>query len=158
MADLVRLKRLREVLRARKAQGEKLVMAHWYRDYTRAGLPADDMRKDDHVPHTCKTAACALGYAGLDPNFVSQGLVTDTRTGQVTLVNNDSSKPTDYGLTAGRIFFGLTPGEAEYLFMPSGNFCPAVVKLLPGADRDTFPAVIKRVSHLIRHYETGARF
>lgn len=156
MADLNRLKRLRDILRARKAQGEKLVMWHWYRDYTRAGLIADDMRKDDHVPHNCKTSACALGYAGLDPSFISQGLVTDTIAGQVHLLNGDGGIAS-WGTEAARVFFGLTPGEVEYLFMPSCGFRKAVAKLLPGADRDTFPAVIKRVSHLIKHYETFAK-
>lgn len=57
----------------------------------------------------CKTHCCILGFAGLIPEFQTEGLITGPGNNSVTFE--------EYCETiAGRMFFGLNYEEGEYLF------------------------------------------
>ena len=73
--------------------------------------------KDDF----CGTAACALGWAGMDHAFRRAGLKliwepNDSLYGSYVLLKTDTQSL--YGHDAGALFFGLTSSEAWRLFIP----------------------------------------
>ena len=62
--------------------------------------------------YSCGTKACALGWAGLMPEFRKAGLKTDRNEDEVTLSGEF------FGIRAGEVFFGLSQNEADALFVP----------------------------------------
>lgn len=72
-------------------------------------------------PNECGTKACALGWAGLMPEFNKAGFKTfiedDDTDGDIKF--KDKMGRTHYGLVAADLFFGLTGQETDGLFVPN---------------------------------------
>lgn len=72
------------------------------------------------VDGKCGTVACALGWAGMMPCFRKVGLKTIPDINEVTFPFTHKEQVTEGGfreLKAARRVFGLTPHEAEGLFL-----------------------------------------
>ena len=113
-------------------------------------------------PLSCTTAACALGSAAMYEPFRKQGLKTDVRSQiaedgvtQLYYPGNPVYKDQD-GMEAGATFFGITYGEAYWLFSAETYFKPTNSGLqelqYAKAGTITPDMVAKRVRHIIKHY------
>lgn len=81
--------------------------------------------------HPCGTAACALGWASLDPKFNAAGLelvaeFEDGRLVSFTSIGNDDDPDQVFprfqgrnGFDAGALFFDISYEESTFLFDPS---------------------------------------
>lgn len=88
-----------------------------FKQRAKAGVPDFDMSTffDDYGSQSegvCGTAACAAGYAGLNPWFRRKGFITDRIKGDVRF--NDET-----GFDACEDFFGLSDEQALALFTPN---------------------------------------
>lgn len=101
--------------------------------------------KDDfkELPSACGTAACACGYAALDPWFRQRGFEFYIEDDQPTVVYR-----TDQGITlhwdAVDTFFGLAHSDASFLFSASGY---------SNGDYKNVDAVLNRIKEFIKQVE-----
>lgn len=82
-------------------------------------------------PNECGTKACALGWAGLMPEFNKAGFKTFIDEGEGededgyddgNIKYKDKTGRTHCGLIAADMFFGLTDSETDGLFIPDNQF------------------------------------
>lgn len=98
--DLDKLEHLQTVLEGVRDRGDTFNLAHWHRE-----------KHDDF--HNCKTSACSLGWAAMDPTFNTLGLTLTYDS------FHDAKVPTYQGKTgmaAGMCFFDLSMDAGTYLF------------------------------------------
>lgn len=130
---LRRLKKLAEILSKIKDK-EYFFMHNWV---THHGKGAPHLTEDNQLG--CGTAACALGYAAMHPEFTRRGL-------KLRKYSHGSSPsrwtPTFEGAStfeAGERFFGITPPQACRIFTSQAGNTPR--------------QVAASVRRLIRQYE-----
>lgn len=82
-------------------------------DETEAVLKAPPEARVETLFSSCGTTACAAGFAGLDPWFISQGFSIDKHT-QPLYVDPEGNK--FHGWDAIYEFFELDYGQAQHLF------------------------------------------
>lgn len=86
--------------------------------------------------HECSTAACAAGFAALDPVLNEQGFLLDD---DMPFFNYAT------GYVACKAFFGLTHAQADYLFFPGTyNDRPTAISPMD---------VVKRVREVLAGYD-----
>lgn len=112
------------------------------------GIPADRFKlkyiasnsEDDYklcdVPTHCGTVGCALGWAGMHPDFRKLGFKT-TPQGSI------NSKRGDTCYLAASDLFKITPSQAVNLFKPSNEFDRAFYDVKPGDDKGLFKARVR---------------
>lgn len=118
---LRRLRKLRDILHQRaRAPRKTFCMEIWHRE-----------------DRECATAACALGWAAMNPTFMKKGL-------RLIMAGYANKKIPAFkrarGVPAGAKFFGISEGEAGSVFTPSN------------ARGDTPRAVARQVQRLIERY------
>jgi hypothetical protein len=90
----------------------------WYDRVAELGLVTPENITDEIL---CGTSACVLGWAALDPGFQEEGLgfeLEGMNSLRVTLVGREPrwEQEEDDNESIGRAFFGLSRGQAEFLF------------------------------------------
>lgn len=100
-----------------------------------------ESRAFDMAHWDCKTAACALGSAALNPWFKERGLHIRhiLGGGYPTYENNES-------IAAGVAFFGISWTEANELFWPDYYPAPTVADITPAMVRERVDALIAKYS------------
>lgn len=136
-----RLKILVEVLDRVEAEGGKFDMDRWVEPVGRQpdGTPA---------PPSCNTAACAMGWAAVEPRFNAMGLKLRVMRSYLS-PNSTWYEPTFNGLNgmeAACEFFDLTLDDTAYLFDPTAYCKPALL-----------PTVRRRVLEVIGKGERDER-
>ena len=135
MRNRTRLARLRhwvKVLEKVEKDKRKFDMGYW-------AVPPDGGDVGD-----CGTAACGLGWAGLDPKFRNAGLETHKSWVRGAVIYGDAA-----GVTAAERFFGITEREAIEIVAPHKYRAAAPSLIKPRT-------VIARIGKLIKKYD-GAR-
>ena len=164
MPNSLRLKRLRELAyimdnHCRLFKNVKFNIGTWCSIVGGGDYEKDFFKKNGH---TCGTAACALGSAGLWSKFRKAGLRTNKMDNNIELFDRKGNVE-DEGFAAGGRFFGLNHDEAHYLFNPNQYTSgkrqqnPVTKKFRHDPLHVVRPAsVAARVRNLIRQYESQA--
>lgn len=107
-----RIRHLIALLRVRKP--EKFVIVDWFdENWIEQNYPKK--------PLSCKTPACAMGLACLDPEFNRQGLTAVDRNGIITPVHNNSDTGDSVvGNDIAQSFFGIEKNASEFIFFEIG--------------------------------------
>lgn len=121
----VRLQRLRhwvEILKKIPSDTESFDMYRWFK------APDSITPKEEAIRHaikhhmTCGAAACALGWAGLDPKFRRAGLRVKAIAGEavITTGHTHDYKSDSYAqsVLSATEFFGIQYGEAIHIVDP----------------------------------------
>lgn len=107
-----------------KVPPENFRMAQWF---VGKGNPVVMLREHLNNPHKCGTAACALGWACIIPEFAEAGLRFSDGPHKIPIYRDLSN------YAAGAKFFGITEGQSENLFYsgryrgPSDSITPKMV-------------------------------
>jgi hypothetical protein len=105
-----RLAKLAKVLL--RVPREKFCMSVWYGYTTELGTPRSLTPSDSPKAFPCGTAGCALGWACIVPSFYKAGL---------RLVEGLPDYKGYSTYEAAGFFFGLSEGEAKFLFHSSNH-------------------------------------
>lgn len=70
----------------------------------------------------CQTACCALGFAGLLPEFRKLGLVTDIQNREIRYPGIDGESTLTLEDDIGMLFFGLSEVEFNHIFYPHNYY------------------------------------
>jgi len=97
----------------RCSRGRVLTIPGDGKAYFDMGTVVEKINPDLPANHSCGTAACAMGFAGLHPWFQARGLTWGPRT-KYLMVNGRSRRFQE----AATLIFGVTWAQAEELFNP----------------------------------------
>jgi len=146
MENSLRLNRLNHLVEVMQAvPPKKFFMGAWM-DPDFFNKPTRVEAPDTFIKVSCTTAACALGWAAMDRQFMLAGLsvVEQSDCGEVRLDSREDLSDGEVGME----FFGLNEDEVDDLFDPDGYDLYTL---------DVKPRhVISKIKRLIKKYSKPA--